>query len=309
LLATLRAKADRSRAERTRLARDEALDEQLIALARRRDPVTGAPLPVQLFEFDPAAYGGDGVAVVSVGDLDTADNVGVIVPGMGTTVSSIATLGPSAARLYSAARTSAPAETDATVVWIGYDAPSGPRALAQVVTSERARRGGDELRADLRDIAAMRGARDPHLVVFAHSYGSTTMGYAGAGGALAPVVDSVVLLGSPGAGPVRTAGEFGARDGVYVAATHDDPITWLGGYPVGLGADPAAATFGAIRLAAESTAPLGTTHSRYFDEGSEALANFARVLTGEPGAVTVPGRATVDLPGPIDVRREPVGGR
>ncbi|MFC7755536.1 alpha/beta hydrolase [Tsukamurella soli] len=202
----MRAKADRSRAERTRLARDEALDEQLIALARRRDPVTGAPLPVQLFEFDPAAYGGDGVAVVSVGDLDTADNVGVIVPGMGTTVSSIATLGPSAARLYSAARTSAPAETDATVVWIGYDAPSGPRALAQVVTSERARRGGDELRADLRDIAAMRGARDPHLVVFAHSYGSTTMGYAGAGGALAPVVDSVVLLGSPGAGPVRTAG-------------------------------------------------------------------------------------------------------
>lgn len=289
--------AQRDRENRARLAADvratppgprlrmlETIDARLRELDRGGETV-------QLFEYDPDAFGGDGAVAVSLGDLDTARNIGVVVPGMGTTAASIGAVTRNAANLQVAARRADPMTTTATLAWIGYDAPSGRTAVAQVLTGAHARRGAAELRADLDDLARMR-PDDPRVVVFGHSYGATTATTAGAGGALAGTVDAMVLLGSPGAGPVRSASELGMP--VFVARDSDDPVPRVGatdgaaqglrrlfGVELGLGMDPAAPSFGATAVDAEGRTGLGmAAHSGYFDEGSRALDAFASILTG-----------------------------
>ncbi|KXP12376.1 hypothetical protein AXK57_18925 [Tsukamurella pulmonis] len=277
----------RSRGEDARLRTLDTIDARLRELGRGGETV-------QLVEYDPDAFGGDGAVVVSLGDLDTARNIGVVVPGMGTTAASITAVTRSAANLQGAARHADPMAPTATLAWIGYDAPSGRMSAAQVLTGDHARRGAAELRADLADLARMR-PDDPRVVLFGHSYGATTVATAGADGALAGVVDAVVLLGSPGAGPVRSAAELGVP--VHVARDSDDPIPRVAatdgagqalrrllGVELGLGTDPAAASFGALPIDAEGATPLGpAAHSGYFDEGSRALGTFAEILTGRGG--------------------------
>lgn len=290
--------AQRDRENRARLAADlratppgarlrmlETIDARLRELGRSGETV-------QLFEYDPDAFGGDGAVAVSLGDLDTARNIGVVVPGMGTTAASIGAVTRNAANLQVAARRADPTATTATLAWIGYDAPSGRTAVAQVLTGAHARRGAAELRADLDDLARMRRPDDPRVVVFGHSYGATTVTTAGAGGALAGTVDAMVLLGSPGSGPVRSAPELGMP--VFVARDSDDPVPRVGGtdgaaqglrrlfgVELGLGMDPAAPSFGATAVDAEGPTALGmAAHSGYFDEGSPALSAFAAILTG-----------------------------
>ncbi len=286
-LRALRGRA-RTREERARLATLEAIDARLNELGRGGETV-------QLFEYEPGAFGGDGIDVVAIGDLDTARNIGVIVPGMGTTAASIGSVTRDAARLQVAARRADPLTPTATLAWIGYDAPSGRGAIGQVVTGAHARRGAAELRADLADLARLR-PDDPRVVVFGHSYGSTTAATAGAGGALAGTVDAMVLLGSPGAGPVRSAAELGMP--VFVARDDDDPIGRIGmtdgaaqvlrrllGVELGLGSDPAAPSFGATPVEADGPSGFGLdAHSAYFAEGSRSLDAFARILTGAPHA-------------------------
>ncbi len=289
--------AQRDRENRARLAADlaaappgprrrmlETIDVRLRELGRGGETV-------QLFEYDPDAFDGDGAVAVAIGDLDTARAIGVVVPGMGTTAASIGAVTRSAANLQVAARRAGPMTPTATVAWIGYDAPSGRTAAAQVLTGAHARRGAAELRADLDDLARMR-PDDPRVVVYGHSYGATTATTAGAGGALADTVDALVLLGSPGAGPVRSASELGMP--VFVARDSDDPVPRVGatdsaaqglrrlfGVELGLGMDPAAPSFGAAVVDAEGPTGFGmAAHSGYFDEGSRALDAFASILTG-----------------------------
>lgn len=289
--------AERDRENRARLAADlasappgprrrmlETIDARLRELGRGGETV-------QLFEYDPDAFDGDGAVAVAIGDLDTARAIGIVVPGMGTTAASIGAVTRNAANLQVAARRADPTIATATLAWIGYDAPSGRAAVAQVLTGAHARRGAAELRADLDDLARMR-PDDPRVVVFGHSYGATTATTAGAGGALAGTVDAMVLLGSPGAGPVRSASELGMP--VYVARDSDDPIPRVGatdgaaqglrrwfGVELGLGMDPAAPSFGATAVDAEGPTGFGMgAHSGYFDEGSRALDAFATILAG-----------------------------
>ncbi|WP_148281411.1 alpha/beta hydrolase [Tsukamurella sp. 1534] len=280
--------------ERRELARAEAIDARLRALDGAVDPVTGARVPVLLHEYEPRAFRGDGIVVVAIGDLDAAENVGVLVPGMGTTAGSVGAVTGDALRLYEAARRADPGRSTATLAWIGYDAPSGGAAVARVITRDAADRGAAQLREDLADIAALRAGSDPRIVLFGHSYGAVTAATAGAGGALVGTVDAMVLLGSPGAGPVRSAAELGLP--VYVARDSDDPVPAAAGtdpaarglrrfgIEVGLGTDPAAPSFGATPIDAEGpTGPGAGAHSGYYRPGSPALDAFARILTGGGG--------------------------
>lgn len=274
----------RTRTEDARLRTLEAIDARLRELARGRETV-------QLFEYDPGAFGGDGAVAIVIGDLDSARNIGIVVPGMGTTAASVDAVTRNAANLQVAARRADPLTPTATLAWIGYDAPSGRAAVPQVLTGAHARRGAVELRADLADLARMR-PDDPRVVVFGHSYGATTAATAGADGALHGAVDAMVLLGSPGAGPVRSAAELGMP--VYVARDPDDPIPRVGatdgvgralrrllGVELGLGIDPAAPSFGAIAVPADGPTGFGlAAHSGYFDEDARALGAFASILTG-----------------------------
>ncbi|GAA1100531.1 alpha/beta hydrolase [Tsukamurella strandjordii] len=284
-------------AHRRLLATAESAAGRLAELDRTVDPITGASVPVHLLTYDPHAFRGDGAVVVAIGDLAAADHVGVLVPGMGTTAASLGAVGGGAAQLYAAARRADPGAAVATVAWIGYDAPSGRGALAQVSTTRSAERGAALLRDDLAALGRLSPAGS-RTVVFGHSYGSTTAAIAGRGGALSGTVDAMVLFGSPGTGPVHRAAELGLAEGVYVARDPDDPVppgtflaralgVALGAAPgltgFGVGNDPAAESFGAKAITVEGpTGPRGA-HSGYLDPGSPALAEFGRVLAGRSG--------------------------
>ena len=255
--------------------------------------------PVTLYDYDPDAFGDDGRAVIGIGDMDRASNVSFSVPGLGTTARTASDGVGNTLALHKEAKASG--GTVATVAWIGYDAPSGMSGLLDVAGEEKAAAGGDALAADLRDFAVARdvvsggGAPGPSLHVIGHSYGSTTVGFAGADGRLAGIVDTVTLLGSPGAGPIARAEDFGiGASNVFVAADDMDPVAHLGAVPgipysgVTLGNDPLTTGFGAQRFGAEgaSDSLYIDAHTGYFEPGSESLRNLAAIVSGHGDDIT-----------------------
>ena len=253
-----------------------AVADALAAARAGRDPVTGGPVAVSLLVYRPGAFAGQGRVAVAVGDLDRADHVAVLVPGLGSTVAgSVRGLTADAARLVDRARSDCPGEVTAVVAWTAYDAPS----LPHVASDSSARTGGRLLAADLRGLDAA-GRRPPHLTAVGHSYGSTTVGVALRDHRTG--VDDAVLLGSPGAGVDRAAG-LGLPPGhVWVASASRDPVGYLDRF----GTDPTHAGFGAIRFRAEDAARHPavldlTDHSRYYAPGGESLDNVVQVVVGD----------------------------
>lgn len=296
--------------ERAVLANARTVRDQLAALRGQVDPVTGEPLVAQLYDYEPGAFGGDGRALVAMGDLDTADNVGFFVPGLTTTVGSLGTNLTAMTELYQEARWADENAETALMVWIGYDAPSDLDALT-VATEGRARAGGAMLADDVAGFLASRGADEPNLTVIGHSYGSTTVAHGATGTGMD--ADSIVLLGSPGAGNnVDHASDLGiGAENVYVGSANSDPVSWLGGHgwvnletlpgDLALGNDPAEDDFGARRFQAEVadetmwhvpvTYPPAAgaadwviraldDHTAYLRENSESLYNVAAIVTG-----------------------------
>jgi len=174
----------------------------------RTDPHTLEPLRAQLYIYEPYAFDGDGRAAIAVGNLDTADDVAVLVPGMGTNAAGIT--GDRALSVYNESRlASASGRSVAVLDWVGYDMPSGDPFsgdVVGVVTQHMARGGAAQLAADIAGLRAMRGGDQPHLTVIGNSYGSTTTAIAASENGLA--ADDVVLTGSPGAGYADHADDF-----------------------------------------------------------------------------------------------------
>ncbi len=265
-----------------------AAREALALVGAATDPVTGRPVEAHLLAYDPDAFGGDGRVVVAAGDPATADDVAVLVPGLGSDADGAVGHARRALDLHLAARREDPGDGNAVVAWIGYDAPDGVGVL-----SERMAREGGALLADTVDDLRDARAHDPaHLTVVGHSYGATTVSLA-ATGPQGLAADDVVLAGSPGAGDAGSAADLGIRPGhVWVLRDSHDPVAALGGYgPFGLGEDPALDSWGGTRLRAES-ADRGTwgswptaDHASYFTPGGEGLGNLARVVSGHHGRV------------------------
>lgn len=282
--------------------------EALQHVAREgRDLHTGDPLPTQLYLYDPAAFGGDGAVAISVGETDTADNVAVVVPGFGTDAGSAPYQAERALTLHEAARTLDPGQTNASMFWIGYDAPDNPPwegdgDWSGVLDEEHATRGGERL-ADLFDgLRASRDGEPAHLTAIGHSYGSTTTGHAAHDHGIP--VDDLVFVGSPGVGgDTDHVSDTGVdADHVWAAANSRDPIADLGNHGAihlevlgggGLGDDPAEDDFGGQRLRAESTTRAEDArgldsfedHDKYFDHDTESLWNISQVVNGNYGAV------------------------
>lgn len=293
--------------ERTWLENARAAQEALTVIAGARDPVTGEPIRTQLYTYDPDAFDGDGAVAISAGDLDTADNVSVVVPGFGTDGESAPYQAERARTLHESCRFLAPGESNATMFWIGYDAPDNAPwdegwDGAGVVTEAMAERGGERLADTLDGLRASRDGSPAHLTAIGHSYGSTTTGHAAHDHGIP--VDDVVFVGSPGVGGgTDHASDTGVDpDHVWAGANSRDPIANLGNHGAfhletlaggGLGDDPAEDDFGATRLRAESTtradndglAGLGD-HSKYFDHDTESLHNISQVVNGNYDAVT-----------------------
>ena len=321
-LTTLAANDSLSDAEAAALANARAVSQALADGAELVDPRTGEPVDVQLYLYEPDAYGGDGRAAIALGDLDAARHIAVAVPGMGTEASAIGLRLPAVVLAAASAHTS---DGVAVMTWHGYDAPSisvtdgsdddplddagdwiaETGDLVEVVTMERATAGAAVLAADVAGIRAMRGRDDLHVTVIGNSYGSTTVAIAADEFGLA--ADDVALTGSPGAGRANDAEDLttGATN-TWVGSASDDPVSYLGrtggaephdvvdgaiGGNVGLGNDPAEDDFGARRFQAEWSGrdddfpwPLAG-HGHYFDPCGEAAGNLGAIVAGDYGAV------------------------
>lgn len=307
---------------------------------RGADP--GNRRPVMLWAYDPLAFNGQGRAAIAIGNPDEAEDIAVIVPGAGSSVATGWLHGGhnDAINLYDQAKAAYPGAELSVIAWMGYDAPdrySDPRIASPLL----ARRGGIDLAQDVNGLNATHVGARPHVTVVGHSYGSTTVADAFAGGG--SHADDVILLGSPGTDLAHHAKDFHLDGGnVYVGSASSDPVSWLGeaggvpnevnealGYPfgryAGLGTDPAGDGFGSVRFRAEVPGSDGLsfrTHSHYYDSGGEALRAMAHIVTGHsdalarddllaqgrrqphittPSAITLPGLGPIHLPH-IDTR-------
>ncbi len=282
---------DRARAEAARAGR-AALD----ALA---DRLASEPRAYLLL-VDP---GGDGRAVVAVGDPDRADHVLTHVPGMTTDLPGLAPELDRAGRVAARAAELAPGARTAAVLWLGYDAPD---FVHEAASARQAEAGAVPLRRFQDGLRATHEGQPAHHTLLGHSYGSLVVGAAARAG---PVADDVVLVGSPGAG-VSSAAQLHGQ--VWAASSRTDAVQYAAISPRSLPADlavaanvplagaalafarpeddlwhgrnPAGDGFGARVFAAQA----GAGHVGYWATDGPALDNLARITLGDAERVTRP---------------------
>lgn len=227
---------------------------------------------------------GEGRAVIVVGDLDTADSVSLLVPGMfyGVDARIVPWTGVAADLAAQQAdwltRLGRGDERTAVVSWIGYHTPT----LVNVASMENARQGRDALTATMRGLAAARPASPPYLAVLAHSYGATA--------ALLALqendvhADALAMVGSAGS-PAESVGDLAVPAGrVWVGAADWDPIPQSGVF----GSQPMSPEYGALVLGVDGGVDPQTgdrmsgslSHNDYFAADSEAMRNFALIGIG-----------------------------
>lgn len=249
----------------------------------------------QILLFDPS---GDGRVAEIFGDLETAHNVAVVIPGARNEIGTFSDGGggfrATARNLERKARLDAGGEGIATIAWLGYDPPDG----ADVMSRDAASDGSTRL---VRFVAGLDPDDSRHVTVIGHSYGSVVAGMAAATGL---DVDELVFVGSPGT-TLDAASAAVIRPGgrVWAATSSWDPIGagispeelppfWV---PPGLapawflfdleyggaeklwhGTNPVSDGFGAEVFITDGAAG----HSAYFNEETDSLANLARIVTG-----------------------------
>lgn len=262
----------RDRANRHSLRRaieDPRADDGLRATARvvagllAAEETAGRPAQLHLLDL-----AGDRVAV-AFGDLDSADAVAVVVPGIFVSpADDLAGVAGDARDLAAAARRAEPGLAVAAVAWLGYRTPHTPRS---VLTRATAVRGGAALDDALDGLTAARGRAGvprARTTVVAHSYGTVVLDEAAdRPGRLA--ADAVVLLGSPGM--EDDAASLEAAE-VYDAAAPADPVSWAGWF----GTETWSHAFGSTGLPADR----GTGHSGYFDRDRPTLDAMGEVVAG-----------------------------
>jgi pimeloyl-ACP methyl ester carboxylesterase len=227
----------------------------------------------QILAFDPE---GSGRAAEVFGDLDRAERISVVVPGVDTALLTFqrtyrkysAPVGMAEA-LYAAEREVSPSTRTAVIAWADYTSPSG--LGIDSATAMRAEYGAVRLNALLR---ALPGSSPVSL--FCHSYGSVVCGVAAH--ALPDRVADIAVAGSPGM-RVEKAAQLRTTAHVWAMRDADDwvqdvPYLELGG--LGHGEDPVSSAFGARVLSARDA----KGHGGYFEPGTDSLRNFAGIGTG-----------------------------
>ncbi|MFP3992559.1 alpha/beta hydrolase [Streptomyces sp. E11-3] len=239
----------------------------------------------QILAFDPT---GTGRVAEVFGDLDRAERVSIVVPGVGTdlltfqkTNGKYTAPAGMAASLYDAERAVSGDTRTAVIAWADYTAPAG--IGVEAATSKRAEDGAERLN-DL--VRALPGASPTTL--YCHSYGSVVCGVAAR--QLPSRVTDIAVAGSPGMG-TGTASGLGTAARVWAMRGADD---WIGDIPhlkvggLGHGADPVSQDFGARVLAAGKSGG----HTGYFLPDSNNVRNLARIGVGAYHAVRCDGGGT-----------------
>jgi hypothetical protein len=234
----------------------------------------------ELISLDPS---GDGTAVITIGDVTTADYVGYLIPGMFSSVDTqVVKFAESAQQIADdqnamlrelhPASSTAPVPTAAVVAWIGYHTPN----ISNVGSLDLAEHAQKSLTASVAGLRASRAGHEPFISLMAHSYGSTAAMLALQSGGL--TVDALAICGSPGS-PAQSASQLSVTNGnVWVGAASWDPVPETGAF----GSRPSAAGYGAHRFGVDGAIdPLtgkrlaaATTHIDYFVPGTESLRNI-----------------------------------
>jgi hypothetical protein len=235
-------------------------------------------------------------AAIARGNVDTANDVAVFVPGLSANVTDALTLYDGSmgqlqrrAELESNQADPVRKATAAVVTWIGYQAPQLGWELIgdnSVAGDHSATRGAALLVPFLRGIGAAR-EHDAHLTLLGHSYGSTVAGLA-----LRQVtgVNDAVFFGSPGIG-TNHLGDLSLDGGhvYYIEARQD----WVGGLGY-FGTDPSHlagiehASAGASAIANPVTGQIRELkevvgHSSYLADDSTSQFNMSVVVADVPG--------------------------
>lgn len=232
-------------------------------------------------------------AAIACGNVDIADNVAVLVPGLSASVAGGMVDGDRnmeqlKARAELESRRVHADKSAATVMWFGYQAPQMGWDLVgenSVAADHAARAGAALLVPFLTGIGAARDA-DPHLTLLAHSYGSTTAGLALR---QKTGVDDAVFFGSPGLGTSHLSDLNLAPGHTHYIEARQDPVGDLGYF----GVDPSHLAGVDHASARESTVvdPLTgelrhfdevTGHSSYLADDSTSQYNLSVVAAGQP---------------------------
>lgn len=254
---------------------DRALQQALAdgddALAASLQRLTGADR--QILFFDPA---GDGRVAEVSGDLGTATNVTVFVPGVTNKLSNFGATQANAEHLFDEMRRLDPTGSHATIAWLGYDTPE----LADAPLPGKAERAAPLLRQLWQGLALPDAV---NTTVVGHSYGSLVSATALRDGFAE--VDNLVVVGSPGL-QAGSLDDLDLADGTRFFAARA-PFDTLVGSTEAFGRDPSDHRFGGTRLATGRD-PDGfvTGHSSYTAPGSESLRNLALVGLGRFDDVT-----------------------
>lgn len=267
-----------------------------------------SPDEVYVLSYDPVGPGRqEGTLAVAFGNPDTADNLSVSVPGVGTTLEH-GFPNDQAVQLRAQMDAASPGTQNAAVAWLGYDAPSWDLS---VVSADNAIEGGPLLVSDVDGYhaAAEAAGHDPHVTVLGHSYGSTAVGYAAMNGLAA---DDVAFLGSPGVGASSVDQLSPGAGHVWAGMTEHDPIvqTTSGDWFTADGSSttPYDDSFGANQFGAANSDNLLHAHSGYYADGSESLRNLGNIATGNYDAVTEPRWQDSPLPPSVPGSDLPVVG-
>lgn len=272
-----------------------ALENELRKLASERDELPGKlrgidAISTRLHDSSlPEAYligfssHGDGRAIVSVGDPDTADNVLTYVPGTGEHLSTVSAGLERADIMAKDTAWAARGEKTSVVYWYGYDAPD--KIFPDAGLDSYAEGGGpalDTFQSGLR--ATHDGVIPSHNTVLGHSYGSTVIGHA----ARSPDfdADAVVFVGSPGVDVNHASDLTGVRpDQIWATTAEHDIIRRVPNWDVVHGNDPSELDFGARAFASDPGNPddEAATHSAYWNRENIARKNIALIATSQLG--------------------------
>lgn len=235
-----------------------------------QDGVQGEDKKLFLLGLDPK---GDGKAIVALGNPDTADHTAVLVPGTTTTLASMPGQITRLEALQGAAGEAAPGAKVSVISWLGYDAPEVPPESLGVLGTGRAEDAAAPMRQFTQGTRVAQGEHHSHLTVIGHSYGTTAVGAAAAGGQ-GLGADDIVAIASPGM-TVSSADRLHIDPNhVWIGAADDDKIRVVAGLT--LGDDPMFGKFGGNNIAIDTSG-----HSGYWDENSHSLLNQGRIIAGK----------------------------
>ena len=228
---------------------------------------------------------GQGRMIEVLGDLETAGNAVVLIPGLGNDLDGVRAQMDRAQQLKNQV-----GRNTAVVVWKDYDAPL---TLEDAMSKEPARAALPRLS---RFEAGIEVVKAPYAetTFIGNSYGSLVLGQAlmeGVDGRLPDGVspDRAVLVGCPGIDQRVTSGAQITPPGtkLYVARAKGDLISYLQEH----GPDPADFP-DVFRFETERGDVHVRGHMSYFELNSESFRNLGRIGRGELDAVTAAARTT-----------------